>query len=96
MNSLISSITIISFFAIQSCLFDESMNIYQVNTQTTIREKVSSQRTNKGFKWQWRSEKIEHMTYEDRVDGSVITANRLLDQKVVTNDASDYLWYLTG
>ncbi|KAL0543715.1 hypothetical protein IC582_018819 [Cucumis melo] len=96
MNSLISSITIISFFAIQSCLFDESMNIYQVNTQTTIIEKVSSQRTNKGFKWQWRSEKIEHMTYEDRVDGSVITANRLLDRKVVTNDASDYLWYLTG
>ncbi|TYK07364.1 beta-galactosidase-like [Cucumis melo var. makuwa] len=74
----------------------EVYNTAEVNTQTTIREKVSSQRTNKGFKWQWRSEKIEHMTYEDRVDGSVITANRLLDQKVVTNDASDYLWYLTG
>lgn len=50
----------------------------------------------KPLKWQWRNEKIEHLTHEGDISGSAITANSLIDQKMVTNDSSDYLWYLTG
>lgn len=76
----------------------EVYNTAKVNTQTTIREKVSSLagKYKKPLKWQWRNEKIEHITHEGDVSGATITANKLLDQKLVTNDSSDYLWYLTG
>lgn len=49
----------------------------------------------KALTWEWRNEKIENMLHGE-VDGSVLTANRLLDQKLVTNDTSDYLWLFTG
>lgn len=46
------------------------------------------------LKWLWRPEHGEHLK-KGTVRGSVMSANKLLDQKTVTNDTSDYLWYLT-
>lgn len=45
--------------------------------------------------WQWMHE--PHVQMKDgQVLGSVSRkAAQLLDQKVVTNDTSDYLWYIT-
>uniref|UniRef100_A0A9I9CPE9 Beta-galactosidase n=1 Tax=Cucumis melo TaxID=3656 RepID=A0A9I9CPE9_CUCME len=76
----------------------EVYNTAKVNTQTTIREMVPSLvgKYKKPLKWQWRNEKIEHITHEGDISGVALTANSLLDQKIVTNDTSDYLWYLTG
>ena len=47
------------------------------------------------MQWQWRDEKIEFVSREGEVADAAMTANRLLDQKVLTNDSSDYLWYIT-
>ncbi|XP_022972701.1 beta-galactosidase 7-like [Cucurbita maxima] len=76
----------------------EVYNTAEVNTQTTIREKVSSQVGNfkEPMQWQWRDEKIEFVSREGEVTDCAMTANRLLDQKVLTNDSSDYLWYITS
>ncbi|XP_022143801.1 beta-galactosidase 15-like [Momordica charantia] len=75
----------------------EAYNTAWVNTQTTLREMKSSSvaKVKKALTWEWRNEKIENMLHGE-VDGSVLTANRLLDQKLVTNDTSDYLWLFTG
>jgi len=46
------------------------------------------------LKWKWRPEHhFEHIKKKGFVDGSVMTIEQLLDQKTVTNDTSDYLWY---
>ncbi|KAG6595196.1 Beta-galactosidase 7, partial [Cucurbita argyrosperma subsp. sororia] len=76
----------------------EVYNTAEVNTQTTIWEKVSSQVGNfkEPMQWQWRDEKIEFVSREGEVADTAMTANRLLDQKVLTNDSSDYLWYITS
>lgn len=47
------------------------------------------------LEWHWRNEHIEHFEKNGAVEGSSLTMNKLLDQKAVTNDTSDYLWYLT-
>lgn len=47
------------------------------------------------LKWDWRPEHPESL-HQGIAKGSVMTANELLDQKTVTNDTSDYLWYLTS
>lgn len=45
--------------------------------------------------WQWMHEPYMQMK-NGQILGSVsLTAPQLLDQKVVTNDTSDYLWYIT-
>ena len=42
------------------------------------------------LKWQWRSEPLNQPQ-----NNQVMATNELLDQKVVTNGTSDYLWYIT-
>ena len=68
-----------------------------MNIQETIREKVSNQVANfkEPLQWQWRNEKIEFVSREGEVSGCPMTANRLLDKKVLIDDSSDYLWYIT-
>ena len=45
------------------------------------------------LKWKWTTEPIEQFP-SNKVRG--ITYNdQLLEQKLVTNDAIDYLWYMT-
>lgn len=46
------------------------------------------------LKWVWKNEDIEEIK-NGIVTGSDLTTNTLLDQKAVTNDTSDYLWYMT-
>jgi len=47
------------------------------------------------LRWQWRQEPFVQMK-DGQITGIVdLTAPKLLDQKVVTNDFSDYLWYIT-
>ncbi|KAI4371343.1 hypothetical protein MLD38_019590 [Melastoma candidum] len=50
---------------------------------------------NSGLTWLWRPEGFEQLR-NGSVRGSLFTVNQLLDQKAVTNDTSDYLWYLTS
>lgn len=48
--------------------------------------------------WEWRSERIENLRCPVQNSGNlkgVTYANGLIDQKLVTNDTSDYLWYMT-
>lgn len=47
------------------------------------------------LEWLWRSERIEDIKHNGLAPGSVLTTNKLLNQMVVTNDTSDYLWYMT-
>lgn len=44
------------------------------------------------LKWMWRPELIESTSVQGRGDVSV---NKIVDQKDMANDASDYLWYMT-
>ena len=45
------------------------------------------------LKWTWRPENVDAALL-CKVNASD-SANALIDQKDVTNDASDYLWYIT-
>ncbi|KAG4109563.1 hypothetical protein ERO13_1Z049351v2 [Gossypium hirsutum] len=45
------------------------------------------------LKWMWRPELIESTSVQGRGDVSV---NKIVDQKDMANDASDYLWYMTS
>ena len=45
------------------------------------------------LKWTWRPENVGAALL-DKVNASD-SANALIDQKDVANDASDYLWYIT-
>lgn len=50
-----------------------------------------------GLDWSWRAEKPSHLkpSFINIKKKGVLYANQLLDQKVVANDTSDYLWYIT-
>lgn len=43
------------------------------------------------LKWVWRAESIDNALHGK----SNVSLSRLVDQKDVANDASDYLWYMT-
>lgn len=47
------------------------------------------------LKWEWRAEHFEHINKNGHVAKASLVANQLLDQKVVANDTSDYVWYMT-
>ncbi|KAL5171895.1 Beta-galactosidase [Glycine soja] len=67
-----------------------------VNTQTTIMVKKDNESLEYALKWQWREEPFVQMK-DGLITGIIdLTARKLLDQKVVTNDSSDYLWYITN
>nr|KYP63346.1 Beta-galactosidase [Cajanus cajan] len=79
----------------------EVYNTAKVNVQTSIMAMKDDEADNKddeptSLNWQWMHE--PHVQMKDgQVLGSVSTkAPKLMDQKVVTNDTSDYLWYITS
>ncbi|XP_050243381.1 beta-galactosidase 15-like [Quercus robur] len=79
----------------------EVYNTARVNTQTSIMVKKDNQADDAEepfvLKWKWRPEHhFEHIKKKGFVDGSVMTIEQLLDQKTVTNDTSDYLWYYSS
>ncbi|CAG7910776.1 unnamed protein product [Brassica rapa] len=70
----------------------EAYNTARVNTQTSIITEDSCDEPEK-LKWTWRP---EFTTQKTILKGSGdLIAKGLVDQKDVTNDASDYLWYMT-
>ncbi|KAL5740697.1 hypothetical protein ACOSQ2_029877 [Xanthoceras sorbifolium] len=79
--------------------YTEVYNTAKVNSQTSILVKRPNQaddgREPYKLKWVWRKERIEDIKKNGLVPDSVLTTNKLLDQLSVTNDTSDYLWYMT-
>ncbi|KAL3532020.1 hypothetical protein ACH5RR_005541 [Cinchona calisaya] len=69
-------------------------NTAHVHTQTNVLDKVNSVTS---LEWQWRVEPIQHISqkHHTKPPKGVTFATELLDQKTVTNDTSDYLWYMT-
>ncbi|KAK9937828.1 hypothetical protein M0R45_014596 [Rubus argutus] len=80
----------------------EVYNTAKVNVQRSIMEKVLNEADASGagepydLVWGWRPEHFTHLKKNGSVLHSNLTTNQLLDQKVVTNDTSDYLWYITS
>lgn len=68
----------------------EAYNTAKVNTQTSIMTEDSSKPEK--LEWTWRPESAQKMILKSSGD---LIAKGLVDQKDVTNDASDYLWYMT-
>ncbi|TKY62981.1 Beta-galactosidase protein [Spatholobus suberectus] len=77
----------------------EAYNTAKVNTQTSImvkKDNGADEEEEYTLNWQWRQEPFMQMK-NDQIIGTIdLTSSQLLDQKVVTNDASDYLWYITS
>ena len=71
----------------------------QVNSQTSVMVKKENAADDfeepYALKWQWRDEGFEHSNKNGLVEDSLMTVEQLLEQKAVTNDTSDYLWYIT-
>ncbi|EYU41564.1 hypothetical protein ABFS82_10G046800 [Erythranthe guttata] len=81
----------------------EVYNTARVNTQTSVMVKElpaeAEEKRHYDFEWQWRAEHFEHLKTSLNKSSplkGVTYANQLLDQKIVTNDTSDYLWYMTS
>uniref|UniRef100_A0A368UHP8 beta-galactosidase n=1 Tax=Glycine max TaxID=3847 RepID=A0A368UHP8_SOYBN len=80
---------------------NEVYNTAKINAQTSIMVMKDSKSDNEEephstLNWQWM-----HEPHVQLKDGQVLglvsrKAAQLLDQKVVTNDTSDYLWYITS
>ncbi|KAK3226688.1 hypothetical protein Dsin_006550 [Dipteronia sinensis] len=79
--------------------FTEAYNTAKINSQTSIMVNRPNQADDgsEPYKllWVWRREIIEDIMKNGLVRDSVITTNKLLDHLSVTNDTSDYLWYMT-
>lgn len=72
--------------------------VYKVNTQISVMERVlngaDDSKEPYALNWVWKPEHFTRIK-NGSVEHSNLTANELLDQKLVTNDTSDYLWYMT-
>ncbi|XP_059634689.1 beta-galactosidase 15-like [Cornus florida] len=73
---------------------NEVYNSAKVNTQTSVMVKKSNEAESEpsSLKWVWRPENVDETVLHGKGD---VAASQLIDQKV-TNDVSDYLWYMTS
>ncbi|XP_021902005.1 beta-galactosidase 7 isoform X2 [Carica papaya] len=70
-----------------------AFNTAKVNTQTSVMIKKPNEANSSILEWMWRPE----FTHDTIVRGKgQIVANRIVDQKEMASDASDYLWYMTS
>ncbi|KAM7464298.1 hypothetical protein LguiA_032419 [Lonicera macranthoides] len=67
---------------------------WSVNTQTSVMVKKPNAADKPNLKWKWTTEPIEQFP-SSKVKG-ITYADQLLEQKLVTNDTTDYLWYMTS
>ncbi|GAB4858505.1 Beta-galactosidase 7 [Ancistrocladus abbreviatus] len=75
----------------------EVYNTAKVTTPTSTIEWTAANQEPKTLQWQWKAEDFSHV--ESKSGQNVVgdyTANKLMDQKAVANDTSDYLWYITN
>ncbi|KAJ7976028.1 Beta-galactosidase [Quillaja saponaria] len=83
---------------LQDC-YKEVYNTAKVNVQTSIMVKKDNEADDEEepykLEWEWRGEQFEHMK-NGLVKGSLMSSNKLIGQKLITNDTSDYLWYITS
>ncbi|KAJ7950525.1 Beta-galactosidase [Quillaja saponaria] len=72
---------------------NEVYNTAKIKSQTSIMIKKKDERgASDQLSWKWLPEAIK-----DTLKGrGKFQANQLLEQKSVTSDSSDYLWYMTG
>lgn len=47
------------------------------------------------LEWSWRPENVEDILRGESTGKNVFTTTKLLEQKNVTGDVTDYLWYTT-
>ncbi|KAK8611769.1 hypothetical protein V6N13_131811 [Hibiscus sabdariffa] len=74
---------------------EEAYNTAKIYAQTSMMIKKSNKAEDEpdSLKWAWRPELIESASVHGKGDVSV---NKIVDQKDMANDASDYLWYMTS
>ncbi|MQM22320.1 hypothetical protein Taro_055371 [Colocasia esculenta] len=70
----------------------EAYNTAKVSTQASIMVKCPTTKEDASLSWSWRPERIRENLKRD----GVFTKHELIEQKLVTGDASDYLWYMTS
>ncbi|XP_048615712.1 beta-galactosidase 15-like [Brassica napus] len=73
---------------------NEAYNTAEITTQTSMMVKKPNEAENtlSTLKWSWRPENMDNFLLKGKGES---TQTQLFDQKVVTNDQSDYLWYMT-
>ncbi|CAN6934511.1 unnamed protein product [Brassica oleracea] len=73
---------------------NEAYNTANITTQTSMMVKKLNEAENtlSTLKWSWRPENVDNFLLKGKGES---TQTQLFDQKVVTNDQSDYLWYMT-
>ena len=73
---------------------EEAFNTAKVYAQTSVLVKKSNKAEDEptSLKWVWRLENIESTVVQGKGD---VSADKIIDQKDMANDASDYLWYMT-
>ncbi|KAJ4885015.1 beta-galactosidase 15 [Raphanus sativus] len=73
---------------------NEVYNTAKITTQTSMMVKKPNEAEDSPstLKWSWRPENMENFLLKGKGES---TQTQLFDQKVVTNDQSDYLWYMT-
>ncbi|CAA7053682.1 unnamed protein product [Microthlaspi erraticum] len=72
----------------------ETYNTAKVTTQTSVMVKKPNEAEDEPttLKWSWRPENMDSFLLKGKGES---TMRQLFDQKVVSNDQSDYLWYMT-
>ncbi|KAF3518153.1 hypothetical protein DY000_02061752 [Brassica cretica] len=73
---------------------NEAYNTAKITTQTSmmVKKPNEAEDTLSTLKWSWRPENMDNFLLKGKGES---TQTQLFDQKVVTNDQSDYLWYMT-
>nr|DAD39509.1 TPA_asm: hypothetical protein HUJ06_013832 [Nelumbo nucifera] len=73
----------------------EVYNTAKISAQTSVMVKKVNAAEDQpmSLKWLWRPEQITETALQGK---GPMVASHLMEQKFVTNDASDYLWYMTS
>ncbi|XP_033131906.1 beta-galactosidase 15-like [Brassica rapa] len=73
---------------------NEAYNTAKITTHTSmmVKKPNEAEDTPSTLKWSWRPENMDNFLLKGKGES---TQTQLFDQKVVTNDQSDYLWYMT-
>ncbi|KAF8049209.1 hypothetical protein N665_2276s0002 [Sinapis alba] len=73
---------------------NEAYNTAKITTQTSmmVKKPNEAEDSRSTLKWSWRPENMDNFVLKGKGES---TYRQLFDQKVVSNDKSDYLWYMT-
>ncbi|XVE97866.1 hypothetical protein REPUB_Repub03eG0055600 [Reevesia pubescens] len=73
----------------------EAYNTAKVYAQTSLLVNKANKAEDEptSLKWVWKPELIESTVVQGKGD---VSANKIIDQKDIANDASDYLWLMTS